>query len=361
MQNQVDLDVGLLLFNNKGLKMEEITFNNPQDENNAINHLGDALGGGDDGDSETITADLSLLNKRVYALCLIATASTGNFGDVSQLGCRVYQTFSKHRGGGVAQKEMLTMYLDLEPKEVQTQNGCVMMKLYRSTSSTLGVSKTNKPPGGWLAKPTLATLECKNVDDCVPMSQRNLRDVIPNIVVRGEELPITCVNDIIAFIHPVTLAYLRKHFPKNGFNPKPFVQKMSYTLFRENESLRREKQATLLIGLLFKLFQQIDVHGTGTVGWGEFTGFCVEAGMTLDDMERKQCGADVEYTYKNSDRWQSVGFKFNKVEVWEDVSKVCMIEERSSKVRLLEKRTGDLCNVIDVQRKEAFDREQGEN
>lgn len=79
--------------------MEEITFNNPSDENNAVNHLGDALGGGSDGDSETITADLSLLNKRVYAVCLIATAGTGNFGDVSQLGCRIYQRFSKHRGG----------------------------------------------------------------------------------------------------------------------------------------------------------------------------------------------------------------------------------------------------------------------
>ncbi|GMH78679.1 hypothetical protein TL16_g07900 [Triparma laevis f. inornata] len=340
--------------------MEEITFNNPSDENNAVNHLGDALGGGSDGDSETITADLSLLNKRVYAVCLIATASTGNFGDVSQLGCRIYQRFSKHRGGGMAQKEMLVTYLDLSPKEVQTQNGCVMMKLYRSTCSMQGISKSNKPPGGWLAKPALATLSCKNVDDCVPMSQRNLRDVIPSIIVRGEELPITCVNDIIAFIHPVTLAYLRKHFPKNGFNPKPFVQKMSYTLFRENESLRREHQATLLIGMLFKLFQQIDVHGTGTVGWGEFTGFCVEAGMTLDDMEHKQCGADVEYTYKNSERWQSAGFKFNKVEIWEDVNKVCMVEERSSKVRLLDKRTGTLCNVIDVQRKEAFDKEQVE-
>ena len=100
------MDIGLLLFNNKGLKMEEITFNNPQDEMKAIEHLGDALSGGDDGDSETITCDLAAVQKRVYSVVLIATASTGSFADVSSLGCRVYQRFSKHRGGGVAQKEV---------------------------------------------------------------------------------------------------------------------------------------------------------------------------------------------------------------------------------------------------------------
>lgn len=52
----------------------------------------------------------------------------------------------------MAQKEMLVTYLDLSPKEVQTQNGCVMMKLYRSTCSMQGISKSDKPPGGWLAK-----------------------------------------------------------------------------------------------------------------------------------------------------------------------------------------------------------------
>ena len=77
--------------------MEEITFNNPQDEMKAIEHLGDALGGGDDGDSETITCNVANVHKRVYALVLIATASAGSFADVSSLGCRVYQRFSKHR------------------------------------------------------------------------------------------------------------------------------------------------------------------------------------------------------------------------------------------------------------------------
>ena len=120
--------------------MEEITFNNPQDTMKSISHLGDALGGGDDGDSETMTCDLNNVHRRVYSIVLIATASTGAFADVSQLGCRLYQRFSKHRGGGDTQKEMITMYLDLTPDAVQNSNGCVMMKVRCCVSLHISLS-----------------------------------------------------------------------------------------------------------------------------------------------------------------------------------------------------------------------------
>ena len=61
---------------------EEITFSNPTSSCNSISHLGDALGGGSDGDSETIICDLKSVNRRVYCIMLVATASTGTFDDV---------------------------------------------------------------------------------------------------------------------------------------------------------------------------------------------------------------------------------------------------------------------------------------
>ena len=57
----------------QGIKLEEITFSNPTDEMKSIQHLGDALGGGDDGDFETIVCDLKKVNRRVYAIVLVAT------------------------------------------------------------------------------------------------------------------------------------------------------------------------------------------------------------------------------------------------------------------------------------------------
>ena len=84
---------------------------------------------------------------------------------------------------------MLKMYLDLTPSSVQNSNGCIMMKLYRAANIAAGFSnKDAPPPSGWLAHPILSTLTCKNVDDCVPASQVNLRDIIPSIIVRGQEV-----------------------------------------------------------------------------------------------------------------------------------------------------------------------------
>ncbi|GMH55988.1 hypothetical protein TrRE_jg9465, partial [Triparma retinervis] len=40
------------------------------------------------------------------------------------------------------------------------------------------------------------------------------------------------------------------------------------------------------------------------------------------------------------------GNKYAKIEVWEDVAKVCLVEERSSKVRILDWKTGKIQNVI---------------
>ena len=91
---------------------------------------------------------------------------------------------------------------------------------------------------------------------------------------------ISRVTDIIQFIQPTTLAFLRKNFPHNGYKRNHFVQTLARQLLRETEALRSQRQAQRLVKLLYELFIQIDVHGDCVVQWGEFTSFCVEAGMT---------------------------------------------------------------------------------
>jgi len=160
------------------------------------------------------------------------------------------------------------------------------------------------------------------------VAQVNLRDLIPNVIVRGQEMPIVKVTDIIAFIHPVTLAYLRTHFPHDGFTPTPFVETMCRALFMENPELHENRQSTLLVRLLYELFEQIDVHGVHVVSWAEFTSFCVEAGMSSASASALQCAPDVEYTYKSMDKFRHYGNKYAKIDVWEEVGKLCLVEER---------------------------------
>jgi hypothetical protein len=47
-----------------------------------------------------------------------------------------------------------------------------------------------------------------------------------------------------------------------------------------------------------------------------------------------QCGPDVEYYYKSIEKFSHHGNKYAKIEVWEDVAKVCLVEEvRRDEVR----------------------------
>ncbi|GMH64202.1 hypothetical protein TrRE_jg10025, partial [Triparma retinervis] len=174
---------------------------------------------------------------------LIATASTGTFDDVKKLGCRLLQRYSKSRGGGFVSKEMVRFNLDPSSSKVSSSNASVLFKLYRREQAA---TPNGALPPGWIFNTIGDCLQAKNVDDCVPAAQVNLRDIVPTVSVRG------------------------------------------------------------------------------------------------------QCGPDVEYYYKSIEKFSHHGNKYAKIEVWEDVAKVCLVEERSSKVRILDWKTGKIQNVICV-------------
>jgi WD40 repeat protein/Ca2+-binding EF-hand superfamily protein len=353
-----DLDIGMLMFSNKGHKVDEVTFSNPSSSDNAAEHLGDALGGSEDGDSETILLNLSKVAKRVFCIALVATASTGSLGDCERLGCNIMQRFSKKRGE-IAQKEVVRCdcdVRDLQPSEGDKTrfNAQIMLMLYRTSEH---VENDSQGPAGWTCHAILSKLESKNVDECVPAAQRSLQAVLPFIIVRGEELPINTVTDIIAFIQPVTLAFFRTNFPQRGYLPDDFAQTMCKVLLKENRILRKPKQASRLLMLLYEMFKQIDVNGEGVMHWGEFTSFCVSAGMSASLGKTKPCAPDVEFKFGANPKFRHSGQKYSSIKVWEAVSRIAFVEERGSKIRIVNRKTGDLDLVMCIFNKKAYDEE----
>ena len=343
-----DLDIGLLTFNNKGHKLDEITFGNPASADLAITHQGDALGSSTGTDSETIHVDLPKISRRVFALVLVATASTGTLGDCGSMGARVLQRYEKGRGE-VHTKEMIKVECDPREPMFKGSNASILLVLYRKSEFV----DDTQPPAGWQILAPLTHLTSKNVDDCVPAGQRTLQTILPSIIVRGQELPIATVTDIIAFIQPVTLAFFRTNFPRTGYTADAFVKTMCKVLMSENPLLRAPNQSGRLVLLLYEMFHQIDVNGIAVVHWGEFTSFCVAAGMGVSGKDEKRCAPDVEYNYRPDEGFKHYGHKYSKIKVWEGINKVALIEERGSKVRIVSKKTGALDLVICIFSKKA--------
>ena len=318
---QVDLDVSLLLFNSKGMKFQEITFNHTSNENGSIRHCGDSIGGSSEGDSETISANLKACPTRIHSMIMVATIASGTLRNVKACGYRVLQKYTRGRGFG--HKEMIrgTINLENNPEnnnETLDKRAALMFRLSRSKLNSDSDSQSQQC---WCISSILAGCDGRNADETVPFAQASLRDLIPNIVVRGQELLISRVPEIIQFIQvsevrrnlrelyrihslpflcliqPQTLAFLRKNFPHEGYRPNFFVRTLARQLLRETPQLRTKRQGLRLVKLLFDLFLQIDVHGAGIVQWGEFTSFCVEAGMTVS--KARVCAPDVEFKFES--------------------------------------------------------------
>ena len=47
---------------------------------------------------------------------------------------------------------------------------------------------------------------------------------------------------------------------------------------------------------LCELFAQVDVNGDGTMEWGEFSAFCIEAGMAANQFKARKEWRYIEYT-----------------------------------------------------------------
>jgi len=111
------------------------------------------------------------------------------------------------------------------------------------------------------------------------------------------------------------------------------------------------RQGRRLIKLLFELFVMIDIHGEGVVHWGEFTSFCVEAGM----VKRRvlQCAPDTEFIYAPKP-FRHYGLKYSYSSLWGAYGIILLIESASSRLHLISQSTGKILLTLCTHRKQSY-------
>jgi tellurium resistance protein TerD len=93
-----DLDASVFILGENGKILADeyfVFYNNLKSPDGAVTHTGDNLTGAGDGDDESITMDLSLINPAVKEICVVVTiheaiARKQNFGQVRNSFIRVY-------------------------------------------------------------------------------------------------------------------------------------------------------------------------------------------------------------------------------------------------------------------------------
>jgi hypothetical protein len=78
---------------------------------------------------------------------------------------------------------MVRFNLDPSSSKVSSSNASVLFKLYRREQAA---TPNGALPPGWIFNTIGDCLQAKNVDDCVPAAQVNLRDIVPTVSVRGQ-------------------------------------------------------------------------------------------------------------------------------------------------------------------------------
>ncbi|GMF44321.1 unnamed protein product [Phytophthora fragariaefolia] len=106
-----------------------------------------------------------------------------------------------------------------------------------------------------------------------------LLDIMPDIKIPNRN-PLSSVAGICAALSCNEFLGIEKHFPDGGLLKVDFARLLLWELMRTRPSLMQHVgRATTLVGLLFEMFEQIDINGDAVVDWEEFTSFCVAIGL----------------------------------------------------------------------------------
>ncbi|RLN47069.1 hypothetical protein BBJ28_00014773 [Nothophytophthora sp. Chile5] len=105
-----------------------------------------------------------------------------------------------------------------------------------------------------------------------------LLDLMPDIEIPNRNA-LSSVAGICAALSCDEFLGIERHFPEEGLRKDEFAQLLLFEILRSRPELqRRLGRARDLVGLLFEMFEQIDINGDAVVDWEEFTTFCVSLG-----------------------------------------------------------------------------------
>ncbi|GMF64792.1 unnamed protein product [Phytophthora lilii] len=106
-----------------------------------------------------------------------------------------------------------------------------------------------------------------------------LLDLMPDIKIPNRN-PLSSVAAICAALSCNEFLGIEQHFPDGGLCKVDFARLLLWELMHTRPGLQQHlARAIALVGLLFEMFEQIDINGDAAVDWEEFTSFCVAIGL----------------------------------------------------------------------------------
>lgn len=152
-----------------------------------------------------------------------------------------------------------------------------------------------------------ATKDCSNIvvrsvvtASLVESMQVFLLDLIPDMKISNRN-PLTSVSGICAALTCNELLGIERHFLDDGLCKADFARLLLWEFMRTRSALMQHvDRATALVGLLFEMFEQIDINGDAMVNWEEFTSFCTALGHSVTRVAHDEHEHDEGQSHEDS-------------------------------------------------------------
>ncbi|ETM42597.1 hypothetical protein L914_11783 [Phytophthora nicotianae] len=178
-----------------------------------------------------------------------------------------------------------------------------------------------------------------------------LLDLIPDIKIPNRN-PLSSVAGICAALSCNEFLGIERHFPKAGLSKVDFTRLLLWELMRARPSLMQHVgRATALVGLLFEMFEQIDINGDSIVDWDEFTSFCIALGLVAtrvphdeNDHDQGQSHGDnhdapprnmIVYRHEplsSATATRTFPYQINKLKTFSQLKRLAVIEHKSPRI-----------------------------
>ncbi|KAG3251659.1 hypothetical protein PI124_g3762 [Phytophthora idaei] len=178
-----------------------------------------------------------------------------------------------------------------------------------------------------------------------------LLDLIPEIKIPNRN-PLSSVAGICAALSCNEFLGIERHFPSGGLSKGDFTRLLLWELMRARPSLMQHLgRATALVGLLFEMFEQIDINGDSIVDWDEFTSFCIALGLVAtrvphdeNDHDQGQSHGDnhdapprnmIVYRHEplsSGTATRTFPYQINKLKTFSQLKRVAVIEHKSPRI-----------------------------
>ncbi|KAG7397859.1 hypothetical protein PHYBOEH_012050 [Phytophthora boehmeriae] len=177
-------------------------------------------------------------------------------------------------------------------------------------------------------------------------------DIMPDIKIPNRK-PLSSVAGICAALSRNDFSGIESHFPEKGLPKLDFARLLLFELMRTRPRLLQHvDRATVLVSILFEMFEQIDINGDGIVDWEEFTSFALGLIATRgrnDDNDQDQHGdgdsqdapprATITYRQdplSTATASRSFPYQVNKLKTFVQLKRLAVIESKSSRILMFD-------------------------